>query len=117
MDTSENDEDSIISNAKNVSTSLVDYLDKTKPETGNFANQGFEMIISDGKGFDVQHPVADNGYFAFQIFLKERENNQFPVGTRVTYKLPAQVTGYEGEEGDIIGTNKGSNKIKNIEKY
>ena len=68
IDTSENDEDSIISNAKNVGTNLVDYLDKTKPETGNFANQGFEMIISDGKGFDVQHPVADNGYFAFKIF-------------------------------------------------
>ena len=117
MDTSENDEDSIISNAKNVSTSLVDYLDKTKPETGNFANQGFEMIISDGKGFDVQHPVADNGYFAFKIFLKESENNQFPVGTRLTYKLPAQVTGYEGEEGDIIGTIKGSNQSINFGHY
>ena len=117
IDTSENDEDSIISNAKNVGTNLVDYLDKTKPETGNFANQGFEMIISDGKGFDVQHPVADNGYFAFKIFLKESENNQFPVGTRLTYKLPAQVTGYAGEEGDIIGTIKGSNQSINFGHY
>ena len=117
MDTSENDEDSIISNAKNVSTSLVDYLDKTKPETGNFANQGFEMIISDGKGFDVQHPVADNGYFSFKIYLKESRDNQFPVGTKLTYKLPAQVTGYDGEKGDIIGTIEGSDKSINFGHY
>lgn len=117
MDTSENDEDSIISNAKNVSTSLVDYLDKTKPETGKFANQGFEMIISDGKGFDVQHPVADNGYFSFKIYLKESGDNQFPVDTKLTYKLPAQVTGYDGEEGDIIGTIEGSDKSINFGHY
>ena len=52
-----------------------------------------------------------------RVFLKESENNQFPVGTRLTYKLPAQVTGYAGEEGDIIGTIKGSNQSINFGHY
>lgn len=101
----------------NSNNSLTKYLDKSKPASGNFANQGFEMIISDGKGFDAAHPVADNGYFSFKIYLKETSNNQFPVGSDLIYQLPAQVTGYEDEQGDIIGTLEGSDEKINFGRY